>query len=80
MHEANLVIEESIKRNRPVAIHCWAGCGRTGTMLAAYLLYKNRNMSVDEAVKETRKRRSPIIAIENPRQVEALEKYKNEML
>ena len=40
-------------------MYCWAGCGQTGTMLTAYLLYKNRNMTVDEAVKETKKR-SPI--------------------
>ena len=38
-------------------MHCSAGSGRTGTMLAAFLLYEDRNITADEAIKQTRKRR-----------------------
>jgi atypical dual specificity phosphatase len=40
---------------RKVLIHCYAGCGRTGTVLAAYMIRKG--MSAEEAISYVRSTR-----------------------
>jgi atypical dual specificity phosphatase len=42
-------------KNRPVAVHCFMGWGRTGTLLAAYLI--SEGMTADEAIVEVREKR-----------------------
>ena len=59
-----------------VAIHCAMGCGRTGTMLACYLVNK-QGLSADEAIAETRKRRKG--SIENRKQEQAVRDYEQHL-
>jgi atypical dual specificity phosphatase len=42
-------------KGRPVAVHCYMGWGRTGTLLAAYLV--SEGMGADEAIAEVREKR-----------------------
>jgi len=49
-------INEQIKNDHAVMVHCAAGMGRAGTILACYFV-KYKKFSADEAIKKIRKER-----------------------
>ena len=49
-------VHERITNNEPVMVHCLAGLGRTGTILACYLI-KYQKLSADDSIQKVRNSR-----------------------
>jgi atypical dual specificity phosphatase len=71
LNEAIQAIDESLATKKPVAVHCLGGIGRTGTVLAAYLVH--RGLGAEEAIAEIRRLRQP--SLETLAQEEAVRQY-----
>ncbi len=57
-------IHKQIQNNEPVMVHCAAGIGRTGTILACYLVKYNKLSAID-AIEKVRKERPGSIQSES---------------
>lgn len=64
-------IDDEIREERQVVVHCYAGMGRTNLMLAAYLIHLG--MELDNALNLIKEKR-PYHAV-NEEQEEALSEY-----
>jgi atypical dual specificity phosphatase len=63
------LVEDELTRQKTIYVHCLAGCGRTGTMMACYLVYRDR-LDPREAIRHVREIRP--CSIETAAQAEAV--------
>lgn len=59
-------VDRQVERGCAVGVHCMAGLGRTGTMIACYLV--TRGLDWEEAIEEVRRRRPGSIQTEQQEQ------------
>ncbi len=71
LHDIIQFIEEKNRESKPVLVHCGEGRGRTGTVLAAYLVF--HGLSADEAIRRVREKWPG--SIENLEQENAVREY-----
>ncbi|MEM3832725.1 MAG: dual specificity protein phosphatase family protein [Thermoprotei archaeon] len=64
-------INEKIKEKMPVLVHCKGGLGRTGTIVACYLI--SQGMSDEEAINYVRNKRPGSISMQE--QIKALRQF-----
>ena len=64
-------ITQALAAGKRIAVHCRAGLGRTGTLLACYLVHKG--LQAEEAIAQVRAARPG--SVETPSQVAAVRAY-----
>jgi atypical dual specificity phosphatase len=77
MDEFVSFVDRKLAEGKKVLVHCYAGRGRTGTMLAAFLIH--RGMSADAAFREIREKAQAaygtVVGVIEPEQEEALRAF-----
>lgn len=68
-------VEQQNAQSKPVLVHCGEGKGRTGTVLAAYLVY--HGLSADEAIRTVRQKRPG--SIENLEQENVVREFQKHL-
>ena len=67
----DFIDEQAVEGGRPVVVSCYAGIGRTGTVLACYLV--SRGAAPSDAINEVRRLRPG--SIQTPEQEAAVHEY-----
>ena len=67
----DFIDEQAVRNDRPVVVSCYAGIGRTGTVLASYLV--TRGFEPADAINEVRRLRPG--SIQTPEQEAAVREY-----
>ena len=75
LHDIIGFVEAKNARGEAVVVHCGEGKGRTGMVLAAYLVY--HGIGADEAIKQVRSKRPG--SIENPDQEDAIKMFERSL-
>ena len=73
MEHGTGAILEALAAGEAAAVHCGGGLGRTGTMLACYLLASTDGLEAEEAVRRVRELRPG--SVETPAQLAAIQAW-----
>ncbi len=66
------LVDDYRSKNLPVAVHCYLGCGRTGTFLTAYIIHSEK-MDAEKAIRVIRHHRP--CSLETSGQERVLEEF-----